>query len=55
MRKHHAPENGLQAETTLQDFTDQELSPDQLLRLKGGDGEDPPPEEGIGHEDVIDL
>lgn len=56
MRKQHAPETGRTAETTIHDFTAQELAEDQLLQLKGGDGDEPPADPGIGgHEDIVDL
>ena len=48
------PVKGQTPETKLQGFTSQQLSAEQLKQLKGGDGEDPP-EDGIGHEDILDL
>lgn len=56
MRKQHVSKSGPKADTTLIAFTEQSLSPDQLLKLKGGDGEGPPADPNIGgHEDIVDL
>lgn len=48
------PVKGQTPETKLQHFTPQQLPADQLKSLKGGDGEDPP-EDGIIHEDILDI
>lgn len=44
----------IQSASTFSEFQKTAIQKDQLLKLKGGDGETPPEEEGyIGIEDIV--